>query len=201
MKIIGIGCNCDVSSFIKNNFNSEYYPFDWMWSNIDFVINTFERDYFEFTECEKLNPVWHDPPHHTYIFNNNCKGYKERICSAVSVHDADFQSQAQYISNIPFINEKYTRRFKRLYDALNQYEDIILIRKVLDKTQGAVKSNFDTNEKINYLSEILSKKFKAKITICVVDDEGHINKNNVLKNNIKVFNSFDELFLFIKSAF
>lgn len=200
MKIISIGCNCDVGFFIKNNFNSEYYPFDWMWSNIDFVINTFERDYFEFTECEKLNPVWVSPIQHTYIFNNNCNGNKERICSAVSVHDADFQTQEQYISNIPLINKKYTRRFKRLYDVLNKNEDIILIRKVLDKTQGAVKQDFDTNEKINYLSELLSKKFKANIKICIVDNEDFINKNNLLKN-IKLFNSFNDLFLFIKSAF
>ena len=30
MKIISIGCNCDVGSFIKKNFNSEYYSFDWI---------------------------------------------------------------------------------------------------------------------------------------------------------------------------
>ena len=154
MKVISIGCNCDVGFFIKNNFNSEYYPFDWIWSNIDFVINTFELDYFEFTECEKLNPVWDPPNQHTYIFNNNCKGDKERICSAVSVHDADFQSQTQYISNIPLINEKYKRRFTRLYDVLNQTEDIILIRKVLDKSQGAVTKSFDNigQSNLNLLS-------------------------------------------------
>ena len=128
--------------FIKQNFNGETYPFDWIWSNIDFVINTFEKDYFEFTECEKLNSVWSPNSKHTYIFNNNCKGENERICSAVSLHDADSLSQTQYISNIPLINEKYTRRFKRLYDTLNQDEDIILIRKVLDKGQGAVKKKF-----------------------------------------------------------
>jgi hypothetical protein len=199
MKIISIGCNCDVGFFIKNNFNSEYYPFDWIWSNIDFVINTFEGDYFEFTECEKLNTAWIPPNEHTYIFNNNCNGDKDRICSAVSVHDADFQSQSQYISNIPLINAKYTRRFKRLYDALNQDEDIILIRKVLDKTQNAVKQNFDTNEKINYLSELLSKKFKANIKICIVDNEGFINNQISLNENIKLFNSFNDLLLFIKS--
>ena len=55
-------------------------------------------------------------------------------------------------------------------------------------------------KKINYLSELLSKKFKAKISICIVDDEGYINKNN-MSNNIKVFKSFNELLLFIKSAF
>jgi hypothetical protein len=154
---------------------------------------------FWITECEKLNPIWDSRYPHTHIFNNNCKGDNERICSAVSVHDTDFQNQTQYISNIPLINEKYTRRFKRLYDTLNQDEDIILIRKVLDTTQGAVKNNFDTNEKLNYLSELISKKIKAKISICVVDNESYINKNNI-SNNIKIFDSFSELLLFIKSA-
>ena len=112
MKIISIGSSCEVGFFIKKNFNSEYYIFDWMYSNIDFIIKTFESDYFEFTECEKLNPVWDPPYPHTYIFNNNCKGEKERICSAVTVHDADNHTQKQYISKIPIINEKYKRRFK-----------------------------------------------------------------------------------------
>lgn len=200
MKIISLGCNCEVGYFIKNNFSSEYYPFDWIWTNIDFIIDTFENDYFEFTECEKLNPIW-DPPHqHTYIFNNNCNGGSERICSAVSPHDADFQTQSEYISNIPVINEKHKRRFKRLYDALNQCDDIIFIRKVLDSSQGAVKRSFDTNEKIIYLSELLSKKCKANITICVVDDEKFITNEISLNTNIKLFSSFNDLLLFIRSV-
>lgn len=199
MKIIGLGCNCDVAFFIKKHFSNEYYPFDWIWSNIDFVINTFEKDYFEFTECEKLNAVWSPPSTSTYIFNNNCEGKSDRICSAVSVHDADSQNQTQYISNIPLINEKYKRRFKRLYDALNSNEDIILIRKVLDKNQGAVKKEFDSIQKINYLSELFSKKFKANITICVVDNENFIDDTiTSLKKNIKLFRSFDALVGFIK---
>jgi hypothetical protein len=201
MKVIGIGCNCDVGEFIKKNFSSEYYPFDWIWSDIDFVINTFEKDYFEFTECEKLNAIWIPPYQHTYILNNKCNGGKERICSANSVHDADFQSQNEYISNIPLINQKYIRRFERLYNLLNKNEDIILIRKVLIKEQGSINKNIDTTEKINYLSEILSKKFRASITICIVDNEGSIIKNNSLNDNIKVFDSFDELLYFINSVF
>ena len=198
MKVIGIGCNCDVGKFIKLNFNTHYYPFDWIWSNIDFVINTFEKDYFEFTECEKLNNVFIPPT--AYILNNNCKGGDIRICSAISLHDGHFDTPSEYYSNIPLINEKYKRRFERLYDILNQNEDIILIRKVLDKTQGAVQQNFDTNEKINYLSELLSKKFKANITICIVDDEGFINNQIQLNKNIKLFNSFLDCLNFIKSV-
>ena len=197
MKIVGLGCNCDVGLFIKNNFGSETYPFDWLWSNIDFVIKAFETDYFEYTECEKLNAIW-DPPHmHTYIFNNNCSGSKDRICSAVSVHDADYQLKEEYTKNIPIINERYKRRFARLYETLNSDEDVIIIRKVLDKDQGAVNKVQDSNEKINYLSDLLSKKFKAKITLCVVDDESFITKSG-LNDNVKLFNSFVDLLVYIK---
>lgn len=198
MKIISLGCNCEVGFFIKNKFCSEYYPFDWMWSNIDFIINTFEKDYFEFTECEKLNAIWVPDSKHTYIFNNNCNGGVDRICSCVSVHDADNQSQEQYISNIPIINSKYKRRFTRLYDILNSNEDIMLIRKVLDKTQGAVKNVFDSDEKINYLCNLISNKFTANITFCIIDNEDFIDKTK-LNDNIKLFRSFNELYFHIKS--
>jgi hypothetical protein len=198
MKIISIGCNCDTGFFIKHNFGAAYYPFDWIWSTIDFVIKTFETDYFEFTECEKLNAIWVPPNEHTYIFNNNCNGNADRICSAVSVHDADHQSKEQYTASIPHINEKYKRRFARLYDALNSGEDIILIRKVLDKKQGAVKKDYDTNEKLNYLSALVSKKFKSKIKICVFDNEGFI-RSDALNENIKLFHSFNDMFSYIKT--
>ena len=197
MKIISIGCDCDVSFFIKKYFSSSYYAFDWIWSNIDFVINTFEKNYFEFTECEKLNAVWVPGKQNTHIHNNNCKGDINRICSAVSVHDADFQSESQYISNIPSINEKHKRRFNRLYDVLNSKEDIILIRRVLYREQGAVKKSFDSNEKLNHLYDLIAKKFSSKITICVVDNEDFIDKNN-LNQNIKLFKSFEDLNVYIK---
>jgi hypothetical protein len=194
MKIISIGCNCDVGFFIKKISNKEYYPFDWIWSNIDFVINTFEKDYFEFTECEKLNAAWAPNQKHTYISNNIDK----KICSALSVHDADSQTKNEYLKNIPMINNKYKRRFKRLYDILNSNEEIILIRKVLDKTQNAIEKNYDSNEKLNYLSELLSKKFKSNIKICVIDNENFIQKN-YLKENIKLFHSFNELFIYLNN--
>jgi hypothetical protein len=204
MKIISIGCKCETAFFIKDHFKREYYPFDWIWSTIDFVINTFETDYFEFTECEKLSAVWNPPNDHTYIFNNNCDGGENRIATALSVHDADFPlcetdalNKEAYIPIIPSINEKYKRRFARLYETLNSGENIILIRRVLDKTQGAIKKDYDSNEKINYLSNLLSSKFKSNITICVFDDEGFID-GNTLNDNVKLFNSFGGMASFIK---
>jgi len=196
MKIISIGCNCDVGFFIKRICNKEYYPFDWIWSNIDFVINTFEKDHFEFTECEKLNFNCDTKSKHTYISND----IDEKMSSALSVHDADSQTKNEYLKNIPMINNKYKRRFKRLYDILNSNEEIILIRKVLDKKQNAIEKNYDSNEKLNYLSELLSKKFKANIKICVIDNENFIQKD-YLNENIKLFRSFNELYFYLNNLY
>jgi len=63
-----------------------------------------------------------------------------------------------------------------------------------------VKKDFDTYDKINYLSKLLLQKFKANIIICIIDHEGSlINKNN--SNNIKIFNSFNSLLIYIKTVF
>jgi hypothetical protein len=199
MKLIGFGCNCDVASFLKKHYPGEYYPFDWIWSNIDFVIQTFETDHFEFTECEKLTVAWEPNNYLTYIFNNNCTGGKERICSAISLHDANHKTALTYPDHIPVINEKYKRRFQRLYEALQSDDDVFLIRKVLDRDQGAVKPSHDSNEKINYLMNLLTRKFKARITLCVVDED--FLTESTLHKDIKLFHSFDELRIYIDSAF
>jgi len=194
MKVISLGCNCDVGYFIKKHFPSEYYPFDWLWSNIDFIIYTFETDYFEFTECDKLNAVWDPLQPYTYIFNNNCNGSTERKCSAISLHDANNQTPEEYSRNIPRINEKYRRRFSRLYNVLqNENENILFLRKVLYRSQGAVKMVPDTNSKLNYLSDLLRNKFQANIRICVIDDDNCIDKSERLNENIMVVHSFDEI--------
>jgi hypothetical protein len=199
MKIISLGCGCDVRAFLnRNNFSDKSYPFDWIFSNIDFIIQTFEKDYFEFTECEKLNAVW-DPPHtSTYIYNNGCKGKTNRICSAVSLHDADHLNKEQYESFIPFINEKYKRRFNRLYNVLKSGEDVIFIREAR-KSQTAVNIVLETNKKFNHLMNIFVKKFKSKITLCVIDVDNIIDRNDYLHENIKVFQSFDEVLTYLHS--
>ena len=55
MKVISLGNNCDIAQMLRyNNLRKEGYPFDWIWTSIDFLIETFTTDYFVFTECEKL---------------------------------------------------------------------------------------------------------------------------------------------------
>jgi hypothetical protein len=194
MKIISLGCNCSVKELIKQNYiDNMSYPFDWLWCNIDFVIKTFERDYFEFTECEKLNPILDNQYPNIYIFNNNCNGSENRVCSAVSLHDTDTRSFDKYISNISIINDKYKRRFNRLYETLNTEDNVILIRKILPNNQGAVKHDIETIDKLNYLIELLNNKFHSNIILYIIDSDNIIDKNNYINFNMKIFNSFDEV--------
>jgi hypothetical protein len=198
MKVIGLGSNCDVAFFLKKHYPGEYYPFDWIWSNIEFVIKTFETDMFDFAHCETLTPKWEPGSYHTYFFNNGCTGGKDRICSAASLHDADHYTPDTINAHIPIINEKYKRRFQRLYDTLNSDENIIIVRKVLDKHQGAVKLILDSKESITHLMNLFKKKYKAHITLCLVDD-GYFHKEEIHKD-VKCFQSFDELLPFLKQA-
>ena len=199
-KIISIGSNCDLSFFLKKiNEKKETYPFDWIWSNIDFVYKTFEEDYFEFTEIEKLNAVWEKPHPHTYIFNNNCLGQKNRICSAVSVHDADHKSKDEFIKMIPEINEKYKRRFDRLYKELNTPENnIILIRSTLPANQGAIKPIQDNEDKMNKLLQMLKKKFVANIKLVVIDKNSKFDESKI-DSDIILFYSYQNFEKYLKS--
>jgi uncharacterized Fe-S cluster-containing MiaB family protein len=121
MYLISLGCNCEVADFLKaNNWRNASYPFDWIWSSIEFIIQVFTTNYFEFTEIEKMNII-KDPPHiGTYVFNNNCKGGSPRICTSVSIHDVDNLTRDEFINRIPDINAKYKRRFERLYNILDR---------------------------------------------------------------------------------
>ena len=146
MKIISIGCNCNARTFIKDNFNMESYPFDWLITNIDFLINVFETSSFDFCNIENLY----------YNFTNETIHIRNKNNSALSIHDMEGLNQQQFKQQIPIVNEKYERRLKRLYDVLNSNEEVLLIRQILEK-QSSVNQVDDSTEKLNYLSNLLKK--------------------------------------------
>jgi len=194
MKVISLGCNCDVTYFFGRNM-AETYPFDWIWSTLDFVYSTFASDHFIFTECEKLNAVWHPPFPHTYIHNHK----NPRECTAVSLHDADQHTPEQSAAEIPEINAKYERRFERLYATLCSTpptEPIYLVRKVLNNDQRAVRNEPDTPAKLNALAALLLTKFPTtQWQLCVVNAERTLDLKNAepWHDRIRHFYSFQEL--------
>ena len=201
MKVISLGCNCEVAFFLER-YEQETFPFDWIWCTLDFVYETMAHDYLAFTECEKLNAVWQPPYPHTYIFNNNCQGKSPRVCSAVSLHDADQHTPDQYQAAIPTINAKYARRFARLYTILQSSspeEPIFLVRKVLNNDQGAVRRDPDTVPKLNALATLLLTKFPAtNWTLCVVNNEHTLSDTTLAHDKVRIFGSFDQLAHYIE---
>lgn len=192
MYIISIGCNCEVADFLRaNQFRHQSFPFDWIWSSIEFILQTFTTDVFEFTDIGKLQIV-KDPPHiGTYVFNNHCKGLQKRICTAVSVHDGDNMTLDAFMCHIPTLNAKYRRRFARLYSILNEDTDVVLVRLVKPSAQGAIEPSPETAETIELFYRFIQGKFKARITLCVVDKEETLQFD--AQSSIVKVTSFDVL--------
>ena len=164
-------------------------------SNIDFIYKSFNKDYFEFTEIEKLNASWIKPHPHTYIYNNDY--------SAKSVHDADNKSESEFKKMIPQINEKYKRRFNRLYNELNiPGNNILLIRDTQTVKIGNVPIKYDTENKINKLIKLLKQKFIANIKLVVIDKNLFFDSKK-LDNDVFLFYSYKsfEKFLKLKNIF
>jgi len=199
MKIISIGSNCNVRDFIRKNYNMETYPFDWLITNINFLIDVFETSTLDFCSIENL---YYDFSHNTiHIMNKNTEW------SALSIHDTKGLglNRQLFIQKIPVINKKYQRRFERLYNVLHSDKEIFLIRQILEEQQS-VSQEHDSLEKLNYLLSLLENKFNKNIIICIVNSERPHHKTNFndlklnskhLKKNIKLFNSFSEIKTYI----
>ena len=195
MKVVSLGCNCDIGYFIKHNFAHEYYPFEWIWSTLDFVIKVLEEGVIDFMDCEKL--ITNRTPNVNPALNWNTAIYNGDAIyngTAASIHDADNMTEEEYIANIPVINERYKRRMNRLMDTLNGEEHICFVRKTLG-SQGHIQPTLDTPEQLNKLVAVL-KKFKAPITLCVLDEEKYIDKNGL--HDIQYFDSFHNLWVYLK---
>ena len=178
-EIISLGYNCKVASFkVRHNIKKETYPFDWLVSSIDFIIEVFETDNIIFNDISKLKTKT----------KNNYKYYRKYQVLAESIHDKE--------DNIKEINDKYNRRFIRLYKLLNSNLKILLVRVVTPKSVVSLgKDTIDNSNKILKLYNILKNKFKANIDLCIIDREQIINKNELCSNIIYLGNHDMEMSL------
>ena len=49
MKVLSLGCNCYVGLFLRDHYPGPSHPFDWVWSNLEFVLDTFRTNEFVLT--------------------------------------------------------------------------------------------------------------------------------------------------------
>lgn len=200
MKIISLGSCCEVSYCIRSFVSQETYPFDWIWSNIDFVIESFLTGKFEFMACENLYVSWKPPHYYTYIYNRPYTSI-ENTSTALSLHDARFTSPDVFLNDssaIDNINEKYTRRWSRLLGNLNDpNEHCVLVRFILPKEQKAILSSQESVSKLNMLYSLFTNNsnYVAKITFIVIDNENTIlaDDANGLDKGIVLLKCLDSL--------
>jgi hypothetical protein len=185
---IGLGNSCAIAHEIyKCGLRNASYPFDWMLTSVEFLIRTFETDSFDFTNVEKLHVIFPNSAGSTHIYSSDT--IKNTLyCTAISIHDADNATSITFPNLIEEINEKYKRRFKRLYDVLNNPENNIYLIRMLAKKDSHHQINYtlDNNEGISHLHNILIDKFKAKIILYVIAYPGQLTLENT--DTLKIIN-------------
>ena len=181
-EIISLGSNCKISERLKRyNLKKYTYLFDWMWSSISFIIKFFEKKEFEYCDVSKLNFIWERKSRHTYISNNECKEQKEKICTALSVHDATDFTKDTINEEIPNINERYQRRYNRLLELLNSNKSVLFVRLVKPLSQGAIEKSKETADDYIDLHNIIKNNYNINFFILIIDEDKIIDQTQ-LKN-------------------
>lgn len=191
----GLG-GCRVTETMINlGIKKETYPYDWIFSNQNFVINSIlsNGDYF-------------------FIFEDSYVVSTQHLISpnknASLVHDfyGDFKEKKNIIIN------KYKRRIDRLFNAINSQEEILFIRDIVDLPEHRLPYfekvdvpgyQIESDDIIKwelFMDEISKKNKNCELLL--------LTKNNNLKSkfsNIVIFNykdnNFKDVYKYIKKNY
>ncbi|MFC1616397.1 DUF1796 family putative cysteine peptidase [Patescibacteria group bacterium] len=149
--IISIGYFCSVASELdRKSFRSEAYPFDWLIIDLDSLTDLISNKFKDF-----INPTmlaqYIKPKNVIMHTKYNLKFFH------------DFDPQKSIINQLPKAGEKFFRRIKRLYDALNSQDPILFVRYISTES-----TNKDTPKKITrFISEI--EKFTNNFQLLLIN--------------------------------
>ena len=191
----GLG-GCRVTDIMINlGIKKETYPYDWIFSNQNFVIDSILSNGSNFFIFEDSYVV---STQHLISPNKN----------AALVHDfyGDFNEKKDIIIN------KYKRRIDRLFNAINTQEEILFIRDIVDTPEhrlpyfekvdvpGYQIESDDIIKWDAFITKINEKNYNCKLLL--------LSRNNNLKSNspnIEIFNyvhnNFDDVNKFIKDKY
>lgn len=168
--------SCDVAnSLIDACIRDASYPFDWCFTKVSKIKEFFENDFTNFFERSNL------------IMRSGYVGHPagDKGGGIIYVHDGKFK---ELMRNDTFFEEqknKYNRRVKRLYEKLNNDNNILFIHILAEDT---------TNEEIFELVDTINKKnFKCNLKFIILTTKDI--PNNIIYNNIKFIqiNSHDTI--------
>lgn len=129
-KIVSLGSNCEVGIALRSrSLKTESYPFDWIWSNISFIIDIFKNRTKQI-DLDSFNLII--GKEHLYLHNHQI----------MLVHDFDDyvnivkteENKNELKSKLKSVTETYNRRLERLTNLCLSGKRILFVR--LSKING-----------------------------------------------------------------
>tara|TARA_B100001063_G_scaffold138607_1_gene129483 strand:+ start:12638 stop:13300 length:663 start_codon:yes stop_codon:yes gene_type:complete len=163
---ISLGHSCDVAnSLIDACIRDASYPFDWCFTKVSKIKEFFENDFTNFFERSNL------------IMSSGYVGHpaSDKGGGIIYVHDGKFK---ELMRNDTFFEEqknKYNRRVKRLYEKLNNDNNILFIH-ILHPDAG-------TTDIFNLIETVSNKNFKSNIKFLILSSKK--DYTNLSNENVK----------------
>lgn len=163
---LSLGFNCTVAYEIEiNNHRHSSYPFDWIRLPFDGLCSILKNDFNGYLDANFLVL----DPHKLYV---------ENIKYGVQFHH-DFSKinhliVSNWLDELGQVTQKYERRIKRFYQAINEVKQVFFIR--------ARSHPYDIQEitplMAEYLRDILLEKFPIRNwTLVIIDQTDQIKEN------------------------
>ena len=164
-KIVSLGPNCHTAGILKRlNYKTESYPFDWIISDTDIVIDCINTNFEKYLNKE-------------YYFDNS-KAYKQPIVGHTLYKDNMFVHRNPLNNNDDYSYIlRCVERFKKLYEN----KDIVFVYTVYD--------DYDINKFIK-LKEVLD----TKINSCYLLILHYVKTTEDKKNKFKLGNPFSNIY-------
>ena len=183
-----MGLSCRVALDLRDlNLRIEAYPFDWIKSNADGIVECIQNDFTDFHKdfiridesmiFDKYNFGYsHDyPTIKTEINENN--SINDDIFIEQNIFEKDFKNYHAEVL------EKYSRRIKRFQDTMNSKDNILcfICLNLYDDTNDCDKIMSVINTKYikKNIAFILYTTYNSNLELCI-----HNEKIKVLSNNL-----------------
>mgnify|MGYP002518438945 CR=1 FL=1 len=149
--IFSLGEDCACTSYLRRFHLQEYsYPFDWL-TNADFFtrIDLLINDFKGFLEKENLTIIAYS---YQKAINKHTDDYKDTKTDFYFYHD--FDTKMPFDESFALVKVKYQRRIERLYQQIQDSQNILIVWWSRDKHQDI--------DKVKESYALLSQKFATK---------------------------------------
>ena len=171
MNYISLGYFCSIALDLdKLGLRAASYPFDWLITDFEGVINCMKNNFKDFLNVD-------------FLYQNTKRPYVYKNIKYNFEFYHDFSRHKPLKNQLVTVNEKYKRRTQRFYDSIK--EETIFIRYISDeiKINGKSKELIYIEENYDSIVQFL-KSFNKKNEIIFIGNEG-LNSSIINVYNVK----------------